>query len=69
MLSWVTKKHTWHGARAELVRGGGGDVRITKTTKNPKCVVGWRPTMETRVRYVGANGFAGASIEEKGGSG
>jgi hypothetical protein len=64
MLRWVTKKHTWRGARAELVRDGGGDVRITKTTENPKCVIGWRPTMETLVRYEGANGFARASIEE-----
>jgi hypothetical protein len=40
MLRWVTKKHTWHEARVELVHGGGGDVRITKTTKNPKGVVG-----------------------------
>jgi hypothetical protein len=63
MLHWVTKKHTGHRARAELVRGGGGDVRITKTTKNPKCVVGWRPTKEMRIRYAEANGFVGASIE------
>jgi hypothetical protein len=64
MLRWVTKEHTWHRARAELVRASGGHVRITKTTKNPKSVLGWRPTMKTRVRYERANGFAGVSIDE-----
>jgi hypothetical protein len=33
VLRWVTKKHTWHRAGVKLVRGGGGDVRITKKTK------------------------------------
>jgi hypothetical protein len=55
MLRWVTKKHIWNGARTELARGGGGDVGVTKTTENPKCVIGWRPTMETCIRNEGAN--------------
>jgi hypothetical protein len=64
MLRSVTKKHTWHGARTKLVRGGAGDVTVTKTTENLKCVIEWRPTMKMPIRYEGANGFAGVSIEE-----
>ena len=50
------------------MRGCGGQVWITGTSKDPKVSVGWISDVESKKRCKGAKGRSGVTVKEVGGS-
>ena len=68
-VGWIAEKHTWKGARSELMRSGGSNARVAKATEDAKVVIGgWRAKEEVVGRVVPA-GAARTNVNEKSGGG
>ena len=65
LVVWgVVKKHTTSRAGRQLVRSGGGGVRVTCTTEDPKVVVARRGT-EQSVVWSGSRRSSGRKAVEQ----
>ena len=64
----VPEEHTTSRAGRQLVRSGGGGVRVTRTPEDPKVVVAWMGT-EKSVVWSGSRRSSGRKTVEQVGGG
>jgi hypothetical protein len=64
----VSEEDTCGRARSEFVSCGSGEVRVTKTSENPKLVERKREAIENLVWGAVLKGFSGVKVEQESGS-
>lgn len=64
MITRVTEEDTMCGARGKLMVSSGRKVRIARTTKNTKMVVGWSGAKKSKVGCGGMNHLSRKTSKE-----